>query len=531
LLYVLAVILFFVVLGASSVRNLSLTADEGNHHKYGLKILSLNSNRLGGDDSKMPVTALNGVPAVLASRLPAGAARSFLKQFYAARLVTILFSTLVALFVFHWARSLYGFPAGMAALILYLLDPNIIAHSQLVTTDIYATGAILITCYWLWKYAHTRRYVTGIVCALSLGLSLLTKYVALALIPLALVMLAAHDWHALAGASARVGVRVARVARRLLIYSVVAIVACLAVVNVGFLFNRTFMPFRDYRFQSPVWQFLRRDVSFLGHIPTPVPYPFLKGLDRVMYRERTGLGYGRVYLLGQLRGEGQGFAGYYFVASLLKVPIATQLVVLAALAMYFGHGRWRKSLLDGELFMLLPVVFFAIYFNFFYNAQIGIRYYLPVFPLLYVFSGSLFRDWSSVSVRTKWAVAALGLYLLGSVVSYYPQYLAYFNELVWNRSTAYKYLADSNLNWGQGQYYLKDYLSEHPGTVFEPQTIQGGHIVVTPDHLVGVSADPRRYAWLRDNFEPVGTVAYVFLVYDISPAQIEDMCRSGSACP
>jgi hypothetical protein len=127
------IILFFILLSVFSVRGMSLTADEPDHYKYGTRILSLNSTRF--DDSKMPITALNVLPAKLASKLPTGSLRAFLDQFIIARFVTILFSALIALLVFHWSRSLYGFAGGLATVVLYVLDPNIIAHSQLVTTD------------------------------------------------------------------------------------------------------------------------------------------------------------------------------------------------------------------------------------------------------------------------------------------------------------------------------------------------------------------------------------------------------------
>ena len=99
------VVLFFIIFSLFSVQGMSLTADEADHYKYGTRILSLNSTRF--DDSKMPITAANVLPAKLAAKLPAGVLRTFLQQFIVARSVTILFSAVVALLVFHWSRSLY----------------------------------------------------------------------------------------------------------------------------------------------------------------------------------------------------------------------------------------------------------------------------------------------------------------------------------------------------------------------------------------------------------------------------------------
>ena len=74
----LALILFFIVFNFLSMQNKTRTADEDKHYSYGMNILNLNSDRLqlpSGifDDSKMPITALNALPAWLAQRLPASA--------------------------------------------------------------------------------------------------------------------------------------------------------------------------------------------------------------------------------------------------------------------------------------------------------------------------------------------------------------------------------------------------------------------------------------------------------------------------
>ena len=523
------IVLFFILFNELSVQGMSLTADEADHYKYGMRILSLNSTRF--DDSKMPITALNALPAKLASKLPMGALRDFLSQFIIARSVTIIFSALVALLIFHWSRSLYGFAGGLAALVLYVFDPNIIAHSQLVTTDIYVMGMTAFSCYWLWKYANSRRIRDGLICALVLGLSQLAKYTALALVPLFLVILFAHDWFVLTREYPnKVGLVAGKAMRNLIVYGVIAAAACIVIINLGFLFNRSFIPFKDYRFQSQALKSLQSEAGIFGNVPVPVPYPFLQGLDRISFRERTGFGFGRIYLLGQLR-KGEGFAGYFLVASLFKVPIASQLIVLGSLAIYFIQKRRRQSFFINEQFLLIPVLFYSIYFNFFYNAQIGIRFYLIIFPLLYVYSGGLFQDWNKFSTATKSVFLILALYLVSSVLSYYPQYLAYFNELVWDRKTAYKYLSDSNLNWGQGKYALQEYQLKHPDAVYEPDKIESGLIIVSPDNLVGVTDDPQKFAWLRENFEAIDTVADVYLIYDISPQDLEHLCKTKSICP
>jgi hypothetical protein len=444
--------------------------------------------------------------------------------------MTTLFSMLVAFMVFYWSRELYGFIPALFSLGLYILDPNIIAHSQLVTTDIYVTGMILFSTYWLWKFANHRSWQNGLLCALMLGVAQLAKYTAVTLYPLFLIALIVYDLPTTRKAFEKDGWRaIANVVSRYFRYALVAAVMSVLMINVGFLFNRTFTPLRDYSFRSDLFKSVQSKVSFV----VPVPYPYLEGLDWITQREHDNEGFGRIYMLGQTR-LGQGFPGYYFVASLLKLPIATQIILIAAFIVYFRDEERRKHFLQDECIILLPVLFYTINFNFFYRAQIGIRHYLIVFPLLYVFAGSLFKNWNLFERKQKLAIAALGLYLLVSVLSYYPYYISYFNEIVWDRKMAYKFLADSNIDWGQDRFILLKYRQEHPEVSRAPEKpapiTKTTRYFLYVNYLVGITRDPDTYRWLRENFEPIDTIAPSYLLFEITPEQMQDLCERTTYC-
>ena len=108
-LFLLSVIL---LLGVESVRHDSLTDDEPEHYLYGVKILAGDATRY--NNSKMPITALNALPAWLAVALPPGPLQAFLGRIETGRYVTIAFSLLVAACVFSWSRDLYGPAAGLS---------------------------------------------------------------------------------------------------------------------------------------------------------------------------------------------------------------------------------------------------------------------------------------------------------------------------------------------------------------------------------------------------------------------------------
>ncbi|HSF83757.1 MAG TPA: glycosyltransferase family 39 protein [Anaerolineales bacterium] len=511
-------LLAFLVINLLSFRQNTLTYDEAAHFQYGMQILELNSKRF--DDSKMPFSALNALPAKLTGLLSPTANLSQEEQIYMGRVVTILISALFALFVFSWGRALYGFLPGLCALFLYSFEANIIAHSQLVTTDIYAMGMVLLSTYMLWRYVHKPDMQRALVFAIVLGLSQLAKYSSVFLYPLLALTLLLHDAPRVAWMlRARDRQSLWNYTRRTLLLFGVVLVVSVLIINIGFLFDNTLTRLGDYQFRSSLFQTAQGRLDVLSEFPIPLPYPYIEGLDWIVYNERTGTNLGRIYLLGRL--SETGFPGYYFYAFLYKVPIAIQILILLSIFFYIQKRDYRKFI-ENELFLFVPVVFFAVYFNFFYRAQIGIRYFLLVSPFLLVFTSSLVRAWHSMSVMVKGLFIALSAYLAISVISYHPYYIPYFNELVPDRRLAYQILADSNLDWGQAGKAVQQYLDRHPQAHVDPQKPESGKVLVSANNLVGITAKPETYAWLRENYLPADTVAYAYLVFEIPAAEITD---------
>jgi len=421
--------------------------------------------------------------------------------------------------VFAWARRLYGALGALLALALYVFDPNLLAHAQVTTTDLYAAGTIAMALYYFWRFLREGGWNLALASALALGLAQIAKYTAIVLFPL-FVLIAVLFYAREIGRAWR-SRRIDGLWQGLVVFSVTALAfvgVSVVVVNVGFLFNQTLTPLDQYSFHSAAFNSLQASAGILGRLPLPSPHPYLEGLDLVMDHERTGTSFGRAYLFGQLR-DG-GFPGYYLWAWLFKVPLATHVLLLAAGATYVARRR-QFQFLKGEAVLIVPVAFFLVYFNFFNRAQIGIRYFLVVAPLLYVFAGCLLAHRTAVSKALAVSLTATVAALVVSVLSYYPHFLPYFNELVWDRTQAFRVLADSNLDWGQYGLYLDDYRAAHPGTVFEPEEPATGTILVRINMLTGVTGDPERFRWLRESFRPTEHIAHGILVYRVTPADLE----------
>lgn len=530
----------FFIISFLSVLGQSPTYDEARNYNYGKGILNGDSSRPGDisaldgtriDGSMMAISAVNALPRKIAQGLPDGGLRSILESAVTARLVTILISILVALLIYHWTRSLYGLVPAIFSLFLYVFDPNIIAHSQLVTTDMYAWGTTLLVFFWSWKFARDRSWQNGLLWAVALGISALAKYTTVILLPLSLLAIVIHDSPAWAKAykeSAPSAIK--KYSGKYFSYLVGGIFVSILFINIGFLFNKTFMRLGEYHFYSHLLSGIQSSMPVLNNIPVPLPFPYLEGFDLTYYYGEEGLAFGNTYLLGTLHDGRQGFPGYYLIASFFKVPIATQLIVLVVFYLYLSNRDRRQRFFSDDIFLLLPILFFTIYFNFLFSINIGIRYYLVFFPLLYVFCGSLFIGWQEFSRFQKTASAILIGYLAISTLSYFPTYVPYFNEFLFDKRQAYKILADSNIDYGQSEGALDAYLESHPEAFYNPTSPTSGLIIAGINDLVGVFGKPEQYAWLRENFEPNDTIARTYLIYHISAEQITALCSTSDYC-
>jgi len=518
-----ALLLLMLALELLSAVDMSITYDEPGHLRYGRQLLRGDARRF--DDSKMPVSALNAVPGAIATWLPPSGMRSALASLYAARVPTMLASIALAWLVWHWSRRLWGNRGALLSLLLCSFDPNLIAHARLVTTDVWIALAFTTVLYLFWRFAEEPTFGRATALAVAFALAQVVKYSAVLLAPL-LMLLAAVRWGPDVVAAWRRGERAAVRRRALRAGGGVALALLLTVlvINAAFLGDRVFTRFGDYHFRSSTLRDAQRDLPTLAALPVPVAYPYLEGLDWVHHRERTGEGYGRIYLRGELREHG-GFPGYYLWCWLYKVPLPTIGLLLGAMATVWRRRhtlRWRRDL----AVLLLPPLLLAIHLNFFFRAQLGVRYSLLLFPPLYVLAGILVapgswpRETPRRTRRAALAYAAGACWLVVSVLSWHPFYISYFNDLLTDRRQAWRLLADSNLDWGQSEHYVKRWLAAHPEAVLEPSRPRTGTIVIRANFLTGVLGDDR-FAWLR-RLDPVDHIGCSYLVFTVGPEDLPD---------
>jgi hypothetical protein len=484
------------LLAVISVQYDDITYDEPDHLQYGISILRLKSGRhVEGRDfnTTMPVTALNALPRAVEQLFNPGMQKSDWGEsdIRNGRYISILVSIVLLLYIFLFAKAIAGFAAGCCAMFLAALDPNLLAHGRLVVTDIYSALGFVMTFYHLYEWLANKKQQHFFAWCFAIAFAQCCKVNNIVLYPLCILAIIA--W--------RDSINRKNFWKRLLVFIAVQIL----VINLFFLFHGTGLSLGDHHFRSTFFQNLQH--GFLSQLPLPFPEPYIDTFDLIRYEWETFDGIPMNYLLGELRYK-QGFPSYYLVCWAFKTPLLTQLLLVVATIVMFIRNELRKQFI---FFFLIPAVLLFILLST-SAVQTGYRYLLPVISMALVFCGVLIGLWIHSRPKTwQWAFFALPLI---ATITAFPNFIAYTNSLVPDKKYAYRYLADSNLNWGQRQKRVEKFLEDNPGYIFEPDKPVRGMIVVDLNKLVGING-PGKFEWLRKNHQPVATVDDCYLVYQV----------------
>ena len=410
-----------------------------------------------------------------------------------------------------WSRALFGWPGALVSFGLFVFDPNLLAHSTLVTTDIFGALFLLLSLRAFARWLEEPGGRQSLILGVCVGAASISKYTA-AYLPIIFIAATALSLKKLPPPARPRG-------KRAVSGGLIATATALVVINAGFLADGTFGSLREQRFESPQFRELRK-LPVLANVPLPVPRPFVEGLDRVFHRERNGGGSGNIYFLGELREPGsEGFPAYFLVVGLLKTPIPAILALLTA-AFLLAKERGRARSVD-EITLLCAFGVFAIYFSLLFRAQIGMRHFLVAMPPLFVLAGCLGPFlWRS---RARLIAGIVALALSGaSLVRHGDDPLSYFNELV-DPTLTYRIAADSNLDWGQTRGRVEAWLQANPEVLRAPARPFAGRLLVGANQLTGV-VTRRRMEWLRESGKtPIGHVAFTHFLFEVSAAEAEEL--------
>lgn len=461
LLLVIILQLFF------SVRRESQTWDEANHIFTGYRTWT--DGDFGLNPEHPPLVKLVATTPLLWSQPKAPAlegrffkedaflrGKEFLYQNDAdtilahTRIAVAILTLVTALIVFFAAREMFGTGAAFVALTLLAFDPNLLAHGALVTTDVGLACLMFLSIYMFYRFVKSPSPLRLILAGAAVGLALAVKHTGILVLPM-LVLLAVCEI-----VSHRFGTHPEKTAR----HALKLLGSVVLITLIGWAVLWSFYRFRydarpnGLQLNPPMVEYVKGlkpyeawPVSTMARLRI-LPESYLYGLVDV----RLTANYYTSYLLGKVYAHGVWF--YFPVAFLIKSTLGVLALCLLTLGVIATR---RLNRVREMLFLLVPPIFYLIV-ALTVGMNIGVRHILIVYAFLYVLIGG--AAWVLIQMNRIWTsvVAVCVLIHVASSLMTFPNYIPYSNELWGGPSQTYKYLTDSNSDWGQQLKSVKKYL-------------------------------------------------------------------------
>jgi len=462
-------------------------------------------------------------------------------RFFLGRLPIVSLGIVLGVLIFIVARDLYGSAAALAALAIYALDPNIIAHSSIIHTDIPFALFLFGSSYFFWRSLSETNFFNVVLAAVFFALATVTKFSFSAIPAIWAALGAIWFFRTQPHGSERTplikNLRLCDKAVLLtLVFSAAAVTSYIVIwcaYGIRFdsvAYQKGTLPFARLLREDP-WlvKFVHLNADYFV-LPEAWVYGLISAVKSV----------GRPsYLLGEV--SDHGFWLYFPIAFAVKTPLPTLLLLLTAIILVvFDPHRQRVNIV-----LLVPVVMYFL-LAVFSKINIGVRHILPIYPFLFVWiGGAVGKLWLSKNLATRCYLLTLGVWLVGSTIWTYPDYLAFFNEIIGGPRNGQKVLVDSNLDWGQDLKGLKRWMDNHRvdritlayfGTVdpcyygihavhpegsfsrppiglSENQSLTTAYTAISATHLAGLYLREREtYAQFRD-IEPVTSIGHSIFIY------------------
>ncbi len=563
---VLLSIMFFI--GISSYQQDSLTMDEQSHIGAGYSYLSQQDFRINPehpplikDLSAIPLLFLNlnfplndaawteGVNNqwIFGNKFIFNSGNDADQIIFWSRLPMLFVLIFLGWFMFWWIKKEFNKEAALMALFLFSFSPNLIAHGRLVTTDIGAVLGFVLSAYFWLKFLKNPSNKNVFCAGLIFGFSMLLKFSLALLIPffgiitLVYALIKKENLIQYIGKSILIGL----IGLIFVIWPVYQLhtinyPAERQVIDTASMLQPTLMsPLRDFLISIA-------DIPIIRSIGL-----YFTGL--LMATQRTAFG-NTTYFLGEMANS--SYRNYFPIVYLLKIPIAFHILTLAVLLLLIFKKSEKAQLtikekIESHFTEFSMLVFLSIYWltSILGNLNLGIRHLLPVFPFTYIlislylvrFIGSIKKP-AFKQACVFFISLCFGWYAVSSLVNY-PYYISYFNEIV-GTDNGYKYVVDSNYDWGQDfkrlvkwiednniekikidyfggtdvNYYLKD-----KAEWFDSSSgVQKGYLAVSTTYLQSGIGEPVPgfnynagfYRWLED-YEPIARAGKSILIYYI----------------
>lgn len=462
----------------------------------------------------------------------------YLKWYIAGRYFNLFWPLATAGLLYVLTYRSFGLGVARLGLFSLLCCPDLIAHGSIVTPDTSAAFSFFATSVAMSCWFSAPSWRRTITLGVMLGLMQAVKYTGVVFFPTLAVLVLWQVWR---GRS----ITWQSMTWKSLIGRLAVIVACcLFSLGACYRFQVMFQSLESVPLQSVDFRTIREVAGSLAKLPMPLPLDFVAGIDfqrSIMETPHP------TFLDGQW--SLTGFRTYFLRAVAYKYPLALLGLAVIGAVVLMRHWRRENSVLIGCY--LIPVAI-LIGIASFSSMQLGVRYVMPILPLIAFCAGSslLIVPEGHKSART--ILLVMGVAGMLSVWRNHPHHLSYFNELAGGPLGGRHHLVDSNLDWGQdlirAQMTYQAHQSEQPkiayfGTV-DPRrlgmatipppsrTPQPGLYLVSANYVMGRpgtvrepdghtrSADINEFAYFQ-LFEPLEHIGNSIDLYRITEKDCE----------
>ncbi len=425
------------------------------------------------------------------------------QMLFYARLVPIFLTLLTILFIYIWGTELVGRWWALLPATLFGLSPTVLAHGHYVTTDVAATFGFLIATYFFLKWILHPSRAHLLWAGLAVGIAELLKFSLVLLGPDFLILTLIFVWaerRRQKSAPSTEGVSHSR--NRTWYYLkgfvLVFVIGYLVVYGVYALVTLHYPQARQLSDATNI--LLTFNPRFLADgVLALIRIPFLRPIGQyclgVLMTLQRSAGGNTGYLMGEVTNLGWWY--YFPVVFLLKETIPALLLLLggsliglkAFFKNLFGNGRTKLQKVTDYLGTRFPEFAFLFFIVFYWAysirspLNIGFRHILPTIPFMYLLAAGALKAWAERtpappsdgtlsksgrifktlrSPTAKIGLIVLVLFFAGrETVAASPYFLSYFNQLAGGTANGYRYVVDSNYDWGQDLLRLRDFVAEH----------------------------------------------------------------------
>jgi len=464
---------------------------------------------------------------------------------FLARLPILLIGLIVGAITFKWAKELFGWTSGIAALALHALSPNLLAHAALATTDLPVAAFYFFTLYFFYRLTKDFRSRTNrenfgslsnaALVGISLGLALASKFSALLLFPtLILIYLIRHIALIIRQDLSFRGVR--STTRNLIALS------------------QRFLAPRGLGMTNLFWGFWILGFGFFTLWSTYFfSTAFTQYFSELTHLNQLASEGHNAYLFGQISDRGWWY--YHLIVFLVKTPLPVLVLFIMGI-LRIPHSVTHHS--SRITLLLIPTLIYFLAASL-TSLNVGYRYLLPILPLVHIIASSVVGRWSLVVGNRQFVIRyssfVIFIWHITSTLFTTPNFISYFNEFV--GANGYKILSDSNTDWGQDLPTLAKKIGNHsiyfsyfgqadpayyginatplPGwppprtepTFYSPADPAPGLYAISASNLVGVQLyDANAFAYFRE-IKPsliINRSIFLFEVPDHKPITALTQC-------